>query len=245
MAILSKHLALLLLCGLEFMKVLISSIPYCSFSPKKMKNTIQKHSITFFLALGQIYKDVQITISLCSNCHETNTCSLFFYFVQFFAFPKKSSSIKLKMDFSDLKKNGKVIAEPSYSYIFPFSEGFAVMIRDGKYGYLNSEGKVQLSPQFDGAWEFDKGIAKVCRKCRFSIEEGGFVGGKWGYVNKSADELVPIIYSYIGDFTREGLAVVKGEKGFGFVDRAGRVAVFPTYAECQKLYRRFCKCSER
>lgn len=150
-------------------------------------------------------------------------------------FSQKAQLHKAENGLFGLKKSGKIITEPSYSYIFPFSMGFAVMIEGEKYGYLNSNGKVQLSPRFDGAWEFRKGIAKVCNKCQFSIGEGGFVGGKWGFVNQSGDEIVPVIYNYIGDFSKEDLAVVKGEKGFGFVDRVGKVVVFPTYEKARSF----------
>lgn len=65
-----------------------------------------------------------------------------------------------------IDKNGKTIAKcddmlSDYEYItiHEFHDGMALFIADGKYGYINKQGKVSIRPSFDYAEDFKNGIA--------------------------------------------------------------------------------------
>ena len=47
------------------------------------------------------------------------------------------------------------------------------ILRNGKWGYMNREGKVVIQPSFDDALTFSEGMAAVQ------------VGGKWGYIDET------------------------------------------------------------
>ncbi|MEL6192341.1 MAG: WG repeat-containing protein, partial [Bacteroidota bacterium] len=61
-----------------------------------------------------------------------------------------------------------------YDMVESFENGWAIVHRDGKRGYVNAKGEEVIKPQFDRAWNFSveyKGLAKVQ------------VNGKTGYIN--------------------------------------------------------------
>ncbi len=62
-------------------------------------------------------------------------------------------------------------------------EGIHVIIKDGKYGFMDTNGKVLYSPQLQSAGSFANGRARVKRD------------GKWGFMTKSMKLIVPYKYS--------------------------------------------------
>jgi hypothetical protein len=42
-----------------------------------------------------------------------------------------------------------------------FSEGLAVVVIGGKYGYIDESGSIVVEPKFDQAFNFDNGLATV------------------------------------------------------------------------------------
>jgi len=70
--------------------------------------------------------------------------------------------------FSDMRmgcidKQGRVVIDPLFSDIGPFSEGLACVrkTRGGKWGYIDRTGKIVIEVKFDWAGSFAKGIAQV------------------------------------------------------------------------------------
>lgn len=61
------------------------------------------------------------------------------------------------------KKDGTIIIPAEYDevYDFPENETFAVVKRDGKYGYVNSEGKAVTGLIYDDAFDVCNGLARV------------------------------------------------------------------------------------
>jgi hypothetical protein len=63
-----------------------------------------------------------------------------------------------------------------------FHEGLAPISLGGKWGYLGTDMKVAIAPQFDFAHPFYEGMATV------------EVAGKWGYVDKEGRMVIPPKY---------------------------------------------------
>lgn len=101
-------------------------------------------------------------------------------------------------------------------YFSGFSEGLAILWKDGKSGYIDKMGKLVIPAVYDKAEYFDGGLAWVKQN------------GKWGCIDKTGEVVIPLIYSagdpyaycrFIGDY-----AIVKNGK-WGMIDRTGKKIV--------------------
>jgi len=53
------------------------------------------------------------------------------------------------------------------------SVGLFPIILNGKWGYIDTTGKIVINPQFDEAWWFSEGLARIK------------IGDRWGYIDKT------------------------------------------------------------
>ena len=90
-----------------------------------------------------------------------------------------------------------------YDKLGSFSEGYAAVLKDGKWGYINTKGEEMISCQYSNPYEeytsgaFHEGLAAVQKD------------GKWGYINTKGEEVIPISLDvqYANNFS-DGLAVI-------------------------------------
>ncbi|MEI8389304.1 MAG: TonB family protein [bacterium] len=93
---------------------------------------------------------------------------------------------------------------------------------DGKYGYINKEGKVVLKPKFDVANDFSEGLASVK------------IGTLWGYIDNIGRFIIKPKFHIANDF-HEGLAAAGYEKYnynivtqiVGYIDKQGKYVIKP------------------
>ena len=143
-------------------------------------------------------------------------------------------------------KIGKMVIPFKYDEADLFSEGFARVKLNGKWGFVDKSGKVVVPIKYDYVHSFYDGLAQVkldgeswyiyklgnkyvplkYGPSRFFSE--GFIkvylNGKQGYMDKSGKLAVPIKYDYVNDF-KEGLASVSLNDKHGFVDKSGTEVV--------------------
>lgn len=144
-----------------------------------------------------------------------------------------------------IDKSGKVIVPSQFPQALDFSEGLALVIvetdkesQTRKAGYIDKSGNFVIKPQFDdfysliGVYEafvyditgtegmFSEGLASVR------------INGKWGYINRTGQIVVPTQFAHAGMF-KEGLAPVAIKNGrrriYGFIDHTGRFSIQPQY----------------
>src|SRR6516162_7903679 len=108
--------------------------------------------------------------------------------------------------FSD--KSAKPVIAPRYCAVKPFREGLAPVYEAGSWGFIDSEGKMQIEPDFWDADNFSDGLA--------GVHKGG-----WGYIDRSGKVVIPARYLQARRFS-EGVAPVKGPSGWLFIDKTGR-----------------------
>jgi hypothetical protein len=65
-----------------------------------------------------------------------------------------------------------------------FHDGLVRVVRNKKYGFANRSGQLVIPPIYDGALNFEKGKAKVCKECESKCADGDcehhfFSGGEW------------------------------------------------------------------
>ena len=111
-----------------------------------------------------------------------------------------------------LFKDGEVIAMLDYDYVDVFYEGLALVIKNGKYGFINETGKEVIPCIYAGAKGFSEGYAAIRDKeetCR------------WGYIDKNNKPISEFKYYTAYNF-HEGIGVVYDGKYFGAIDTNGR-----------------------
>ena len=93
-----------------------------------------------------------------------------------------------------------------------FSDGLARVKLNGKWGFVNTQGKEVIPLMYDNVDFFSEGLSRVSL--------GDDETGKWGFVNTQGKEVIPLKYDYAWSF-HEGLAIVKLSGKKGYVDKEG------------------------
>jgi len=98
--------------------------------------------------------------------------------------------------------------------------------KNGKYGYIDSNGEIKIKPQFDDAQDFYEGLAVV------------YVNGLAGYINRNGEFILDPQYDYAGGFYN-GIAdygVSRGEDPYkpfnyiiGYINTEGKILKEPIY----------------
>ncbi len=122
-----------------------------------------------------------------------------------------------------IDKNGKEIIPCTFDDARSFSEGYAVVYKDGKGGVIDKSGKQVVPYKYDMISDFSEGLAKI------ETDDG-----RIGFINTKGEEVVPIKYLSSGstDFS-EGFAAVGVDYGdyakCGYIDKTGKVVIEPVY----------------
>ncbi|MDS0527578.1 WG repeat-containing protein [Clostridium sp. SHJSY1] len=98
--------------------------------------------------------------------------------------------------------------------ISSFNNGYAFFRKDGKTGFINKNGEIEIQPEID--W-----VIKNFDSNSLSIVE---VKEKWGVIDKSGDFVVEPIYEGINDFG-DGLMSARLNGKAGFIDINGNVKI--------------------
>jgi hypothetical protein len=104
---------------------------------------------------------------------------------------------------------------------------------NGRYGYVDTKGKMVIKPQFDDADKFHEGLAGVNMGGQKRSGSNGYVyyaGGKFGYIDKTGKFVIPLGKYEFGRGFSEGLAEVRANRCFenhciGFIDRSGKLVI--------------------
>lgn len=76
-----------------------------------------------------------------------------------------------------------------YDELTGFSEGYAIVRKDGKYGFINIKGEEVIPCKYENARSFSEGLAAVQKN------------NKWGFVNTNGEEVIPCRYNQVEQFT--------------------------------------------
>jgi hypothetical protein len=105
------------------------------------------------------------------------------------------------------------------------SSGLFPVMQNGKYGFIDTAGKLVINPQFDLAHRFSEGLACVCvgNGCSGNGSER-----KYGFVGKTGQYVINPQFDFADDFS-EGLALVTISGKKGFIDTGGKIIINPQY----------------
>ncbi|NLI63649.1 MAG: hypothetical protein GX367_02835 [Bacteroidales bacterium] len=105
-----------------------------------------------------------------------------------------------------LNLSGKEITNEVFedARIFVSKEPVAVK-KNGKWGFIDTEGKKVIDFKYDDAYSFSLGLAPVC------------IDGIWGYIDQKEEMKVPRIFDESKPFYKTGIAVVKYGNTYRFI----------------------------
>ena len=83
---------------------------------------------------------------------------------------------------------------------------------NGKYGFIDKNGKEVIPCNYDGASIFNEGLAAIK------------LNGKWGFIDRDGIEVIPHRYEEVYAFG-EGFVAIKLNGKWGFIDKSGREVI--------------------
>ncbi|CAM3049351.1 WG repeat-containing protein [Chryseobacterium flavum] len=94
-------------------------------------------------------------------------------------------------------RNGKFLYQP---FLYDngadyFSEGLRRLVKNGKVGFADRNGKIIIEAEHDFASPFNYGYAAFCDGCdweKTNDEHRSIVGGKWGVMNTKGESVQPV-----------------------------------------------------
>ncbi len=151
-----------------------------------------------------------------------------------------------------------VQANENYEMVYPFSNGLAPVVQNGKWGLLDEE----LSLAVPCRWDY---IGSLSENRRL-VKQGDLYGfldsahktviapayplagnfaeglcavqnseGKWGYIDASGAVAIPLIYDEAADFSC-GFALVKQDGYYFYINKSGKAVIDATLTEAYSFY---------
>lgn len=138
------------------------------------------------------------------------------YFTQHRLLPKGDhleewhpNGTRTKISFDGLAIDGTESDEPS-EITFEESEGLRGILRDGRYGFIDTRGRLRVANRYEGIGKFKEGVAPVK------------ILGKWGFVNADDKIVINPNYEAIEGFN-QGIALAKRNGKWGLINNLGTV----------------------
>ncbi len=142
----------------------------------------------------------------------------------------------------------EIIGKEGYSTIIQDKHtGWFLVEKEGKWGYIDTQGEIVVEPRYQNACYFHENLASVKRNGKWTwINKSGEeimqpvfdnvsifknnvaiaeFNGKWGWINSNGEVAVPLIYDWVTDFRNDGLAAVKLNNKWGWINRNGSVVI--------------------
>lgn len=94
--------------------------------------------------------------------------------------------------------------------VYEESEGMRGIKRAGRYGFIDSRGRLRVANRYEGIGKFGEGLAPV------------MIMGKWGFVNREDKIIINPNFDYTDGF-RDALSIVGRNGKRGAIDREGKI----------------------
>ncbi len=149
---------------------------------------------------------------------------------------------------------------PRFENVRTFADGLAAVRIDGKWGYIDRSGNIVIEPKFDKGNDFSEGFALVwiSGQNRNYIDKTGNSVINWGFGENSAGEFsqglalacivttcgyidqtgyfaIERTFGSAGTFSKEGLARVRIDGKWGYIDTRGEIVIQPEFVDSQRF----------
>lgn len=123
-----------------------------------------------------------------------------------------------------IDQQGKQIIGPldEVQDVLGYSEGFFHILKDGKHGFVDENGKLRIANRYDGALPYSEGLAPIK------------LLGKWGFINKSERLVIQPFYKNSSTFSHN-LAIVQMDANYGLINKAGKAIIKPAWKNIERL----------
>lgn len=113
-----------------------------------------------------------------------------------------------------ITSEGRVVIRPEDKVqdVLSFSEDFFHIIKDGKHGFVDTNGKLRVANRYDSAQYYSEGMAPVK------------LMGRWGFIDKYEILRIQPFYKKSSVF-KHGLAVIQSDNQYGIIDMKGNEVV--------------------
>lgn len=118
-----------------------------------------------------------------------------------------------------VNETGEMVIRDDTNYLEArsFSDGYAAIRTNDGWGFIDTDGIVQVFCQYEEVGDFSEGVAAV------KIQ-----GKEWCYINKKGKRLTDPIYVEAHPF-KCGLARVRQHNKYGFINRKGNYVIKPIF----------------
>jgi hypothetical protein len=133
-----------------------------------------------------------------------------------------------------LNTTGRVIIPPLFDGARAFSDGVAIVSIGGRLAILNPSGKVndlqvKLEGKYDTIFDFSDGLARFRIGGSKWAASDMVYGGKVGYISKVGKVVINAELPEEAHDFKEGLALVRVNGKFGYIDKSGKYAIAPQF----------------
>ena len=111
---------------------------------------------------------------------------------------------------------------PQAEQVFAESEGLRGIKRDGKFGFVDSRGRLRIANRYEGIGEFHQGLAPIK------------LLGKWGFINAKDQIIIQPTYDATEKAEHRAMFVSRNGKA-GLIDTEGNVLLALRYDSIKRL----------
>ncbi len=127
-----------------------------------------------------------------------------------------------KEKFGLIREDGKLLTSINFEKIFPFHDGLARVMIQGKYGYIDSSQTLVIPAIYDNANDFEENMAAV------------FTKNKWGFINQKGEMKILPTYISAANF-KNGLALVFKDGKKSFINSDEKILVTLPFINCSEF----------